>query len=149
MATAQHTTTRQPSRAARRFGYLLAAAINGLMLVGANVWPGWDVVPFLSAEFASVLPLVNTSIAVGLVANLVYVVDDRRRVKALGDLATTAVGLVVMVRLWEVFPFDFSGSTFDWELVARVLLGLGVVGSAIGIVVALVQLVTGRPRRQS
>lgn len=147
VTTQRTTTTRQPSRAARRFGYVLGAAINGLMLVGANVWPGWDVLPFLTDDFTTVLPLVNASIVVGVVANLVYVVDDRRRVKAFGDLVTTAVGLLVVLRLWQVFPFDFSGSTFDWELVARVLLGLGVVGSAIGLVVALVQLVTGRPRR--
>jgi len=37
-----------------------------------------------------------------------------------------------------VFPFDFGGSSVDWTLVARVALGVAIVGSAIGFVVAFV-----------
>lgn len=40
-----------------------------------------------------------------------------------------------------MFPFDFSGSAFDRTLVARIFLGVGIVGSVIGILVAVVAFV--------
>jgi hypothetical protein len=49
------------------------------------------------------------------------------------------------VRLWQVFPFDVAGT--PWEVVARVLLGIGALGSAIAIIVALVGIVRGKPSR--
>ena len=49
-----------------------------------------------------------------------------------------------MIRLWQVFPFDFADGT-AWPVLVRVLLLLGIVGGAIGIVVNLVALVRGGP----
>ena len=37
--------------------------------------------------------------------------------------------------MWRVFPFDFSAYAFPWTTVARVLIVLSIVGSAIAIVV--------------
>lgn len=48
-----------------------------------------------------------------MVANLVYLLHDPRWLKALGDVVTTAVGLVAVLRMWAVFPFDFGDSSFD------------------------------------
>ena len=55
-----------------------------------------------------------------------------------------------MIRIWQVFPFDVGG-TFDWAMMTRVLLVVARVGSAIGLLVQLVQLgrlvlAAGRPR---
>jgi uncharacterized membrane protein len=56
-------------------------------------------------------------------------------------VVTTSVGLAALVRMWQVFPLDFGDSTFDWPLVAHVLLGVAIVGSVIGILVGLTSLV--------
>ena len=45
---------------------------------------------------------------------------------------TTCAGLAALVRLWPVFPFDFTGTTFDWALTARIVLVVGLAGTAIG-----------------
>jgi predicted membrane protein len=119
----------------------VAVLVNAAILYGVNVWPGWRVVPILTGDFPLVLGLVNASIVVGLVANVVYVLADPRWLKALGDLLSTSVGLAALLRIWQVFPFDFSGSSFDWALVTRVLLGVAIGGSVIAIVVALVSFV--------
>ncbi|MGZ4494658.1 MAG: hypothetical protein ACXVWU_08165 [Nocardioides sp.] len=132
---------RKPGLAARRTGYVIAAAINALVLYAANVWPGWEAVPFLTPDTRLVMGLVNASVLVGLVANLVYLVRDPRWLKALGDVLTTTVGLLAMVRIWRVFPFDFGGASFDWALVVHWVLAVGIVGSAIGILVAAVSFV--------
>jgi predicted membrane protein len=94
-----------------------------------------------------VLGLVNASMLVSIVANMVYFVADPRWLKALGDIVTTAVGIAALVRMWQVFPFDFSGSSFDWALVVRVAMGVAIGGSAIALVVAFVSFVksVGRP----
>jgi hypothetical protein len=144
-STATVKTTKRPSAAARRTGYVFAVLVNAALLLGINVWPEWDVLPFLSNDFSQVLVLVNVTLVVSVVANVVYLFKDTTRVKSLGDVVTLSVGLAAMVQIWQVFPFDFGGSTFDWSLVFRIFLGLGIVGSAIAIVVALVSLVTGRP----
>lgn len=131
----------RPSRGARRVGYFVAVGVNAAMLFAVNTWPGWDVLPFLTGETEQVIGWVNASIVVSLVANLVYLLDDRRWLRALGDIVTTGVGIVAMVRLWQVFPFDFDAGTLDWALVARILLAVGIIGSVIGVLVALVALV--------
>jgi len=78
---------------------------------------------------------------VNLAANVVYLVRDPSWLKALGDMLTTTVGIVALLRIWQVFPFDFGGSSFDWTLVVRIVLGIAIVGSAIGIVAAFVSFV--------
>ena len=138
------TTTKSPARrptlAARRVGYLVSVLVNVLLLIAVNGWPGWEALPFLTADMSLVVGLVNASIVVNLVANLVYLLRDPLWVKALGDLVTTAVGVAASVRMWQVFPFDFGDATFPWEPLARLLLGIAIVGGGIGVVAALVRL---------
>lgn len=135
--------SRRPTAAARRFGYFLAVLLNAAMLYLVNVWPGWEVLPFLTSRTSLVIGFVNASIVANLIANVLYLARDPAWLKALGDLVTTAVGLVALVRIWQVFPFDFGTTTFDWALVVRVVLVVAIVGSGIGIVAALVAFFKG------
>ncbi|WP_166849193.1 hypothetical protein [Isoptericola sp. BMS4] len=137
-------TDQATGRATRRGGYVAAVLLDVAALVVIHGWPGWQAAPFLTPDTRDVLPAVDAAIVVGLVANLVYLLADPPRLRALGDVVTTAVGLVAVVAVWRTFPFTFPGQTFDWALLVRVLLVVAVVGSVIGIVVALVRLVTGR-----
>lgn len=142
--------TRRQSVAARRAGYIIAIVFNATMLYVVNVWPGWQAVPFLTEDTRQVLGLVNLSLAVGILANVAYLIHDGPRLKALGDLATTGIGLAVLVRLWQVFPFDFRSWSYDWSFLVRILLVMGIVGASIGILVGfamlLRQLATGGAR---
>lgn len=148
VGTAASFPLARPPRSTRRAGYVIGALVNAVILWLVNVSPGWQALPFLTAEFESVVPLVNASISVGLVANLVYVVADPPWLRAAGDAIVPAVGLIPLIALWRTFPFVFEGQTFDWELVVRILLGAGIVGSLIGIVVAVVSLLS-RPGSRS
>jgi len=135
-------TRRPPSPAGRRVGYLIAIAVNLLLLYLVNVRPGWDAVGFLTDETVEVIPLVNLSLIVGVAVNALYLGYDGRRLVALGGLATTGVGLVVLARMWQVFPFAFSAGT-DWGLVVRVVLVFAMAGSGIAMLVQFVQLLSG------
>jgi hypothetical protein len=41
-----------------------------------------------------------------------------------------------------VFPFDFSGYEFNWEITARIVLILAMVGSLAGLLAEVVKLVS-------
>jgi hypothetical protein len=132
--SAQQTARRgrRPSRGVRRVGYVFAVLFNAAFLWLVHVWPGWDEVPFLTDEFGDVLWLLDLSLWIGIGANLVYLVRDPRWLTALGGLASTTVGLILAVRIWQVFPFDVSDG---WTTVFRIAVVVGIIGSAIGILV--------------
>jgi hypothetical protein len=139
---------RRPPVAARRAGYAVAAALTAVFWFLLNVSPGWQIMPFLTDDTARIIPLLNLSLGVSIVVNLVYLVYDPPWWRSLGDLVTTSVGLAVLVRFWQVFPFAFTGS-IDWSLVARVTLFVAIAGSIVGIVVNLVAFLRGVGRRKA
>jgi hypothetical protein len=130
---------RRPSVAARRVGYVIAAMLTVGLWYIVNVEPGWRELSFLTDDTARVLALFNLSLAISVMVNVLYLAYDSPWVRALGDMATTGVGLAVLVRVWQVFPFAFTGS-FDWPLLVRVVLIVAIGGSIIGIVVSTVTL---------
>ncbi len=73
-----------------------------------------------------------------MVVNALFVLADPPRFKALGNVVTSAISLVVAVRTWQVFPFDFSSYAFDWTWVARLVIVLAAVGSGIAVFANLV-----------
>jgi hypothetical protein len=141
------TPTRRQPVATRRLGYALAAVINAAMLWLLNIWPGWESLPFLTDKTPQVLVLVNLSLVASVAVNLAYLGYDAPWAVALGSVLTTGVGLAALVRIWQVFPFQFGGA-FDWAMVIRILLVVAMVGGAIGLLVQLGQLVRAarRPR---
>ena len=140
MSLTERTIRRTPV-AARRIGYLLAGLINIGILFAVNVVPGWEVLPFLTPDTDLALPLVNLSLAVGVLANVVYVAHDPVWLKSVGDLITGLVGLAAMARIWVVFPFDFSAYSFNWGLLTRCVLAVAIGGTVIGIIVQIFALV--------
>ncbi|MEV4536483.1 hypothetical protein AB0J82_22115 [Asanoa sp. NPDC049518] len=128
---------RRPPVATRRFGYLIAVGLNALFLYLVNVRPGWDALPILTEDTVLVLGLVNVSATLGILTNVSYVITDPAWWRATGEIVTTAVGLAVLVRLWDVFPFAFGGGGTNWGLLVRVVLVVAIVGSILGIVVQL------------
>jgi len=49
-------------------------------------------------------------------------------------------GLVAAVRVWRVFPFDFSNDAFDWALLVRWALLVVIVGSVTCLIVNVIAL---------
>jgi hypothetical protein len=136
--TAQRSNTVTPHP---RFGYLVGASVNVVLLYLVNVEPGWRAVPWLTENLAQLVWLVDLSLIAGAVANLGYVLYDAAWLRALGGITTTAIGLAALVRLLDVFPFAFGESSVDWATVVRVALVVGIAGSVIGILVQAVTLI--------
>ncbi|MDS0134768.1 MULTISPECIES: hypothetical protein [unclassified Amycolatopsis] len=137
----------RPPVRTRRAGYLVGVVLNGVLLVLVNAWPGWDVLPFLTPAFPMVLGLVDLTLLAGLVTSLVQLWQDPEWLVALNGVVTTCAGLAALVRLWQVFPFDFTGSSFDWALTARIVLAVGLAGSVLGLVAQVAALIRAGLRR--
>ncbi len=140
---------RRRSVGSRNFGYTLGAVVDTFVLYLVNVEPSWQAVPFLTDGTRQALGLVNLSLAVGLVTNLVYTTYDPPWFKGLGDLLTTGIALALLVRVWDVFPFAFPGTGTDWAFVARVVLIVSIVGTIVGVVFQVVSLLLLRVIRSA
>ncbi len=125
----------------RRVGYAVAVAVSGVLLVLVNAVPGWRAVPFVTAEAVDVIFLVNLSLIVGIVVNSLNAVFDRRWLRAAGELASSTVALVMLVQLWQVFPFEFADPAVDWALILRVVIAFAIGGCVASMIVQMVILI--------
>lgn len=137
----------RPPRAARTFGYTIAVIVNVALLYLVNVRPGWQAVPFLTEDARQVLALFNLSLVAGIVTNLLYVLYDAPRWKALGDLVANGISLAVLIKVWAVFPFAFDAP--EWTIVTRTVVVVAMVGTAIAMLVQAVSMTGGTIRSVS
>ena len=125
------------SAATRRFGYVVAIGVNLVLLYVVNNLLEWGVPEFLTDDFERVLPIMNFSIVANIVVNIVYLFFDPTWFKSITQIVLSVIGLIVVIRLYRVFPFDYTAYEFyefEWEVVTRVILVLIMVGISIGII---------------
>lgn len=121
--------------AARRFGYAIAIAINAVLLWIAMNLLEWGWFDWLTDSYEQLIPLIVVVFSAEILKNIVFVFNDAQPIKSVGELLTGVLGLILAVRTLQVYPLDFSAYDFNWDLVARIILIVGVVGSAIGLIV--------------
>ena len=129
-------------RGARRFGYLVAIAVNAVMLWMVHQLLDWRWPAFLTDDFSELLPIITVSFVVTMLVNAAYIGYDRGWFKSLGTVVTSAIGFVMVYRTLQVFPFDFSGYAQDWSGLVRLFLVLTLVVTVISIVVETVKLLS-------
>jgi hypothetical protein len=140
MSTSQLDIPSDLKRTGMRFGYGLAIAINvSLLIVLQNIYD-WGWLPFLTARFADVVPYISLGLLAAIMANIVYLFADTHIIKSAGQLLVNLIGVFVTYQLFLVFPFNFEGSTFNWDFVVRALLILAMVGAGIGAITEAMRL---------
>ena len=144
MPTTSIDVSPELKQSAKRFGYVIAIGINLVMFFVVQNILEWGWLPFLTEEFAEVVPWISFSLIVSIAANLVYQVDDSPTVKSLGQIVVNLISIQVTFVMLTVFPFDFSASQFDWEPVTRLVLILAIVGAGVGAIVEGVKLLSRR-----
>ncbi|MFP3915999.1 MAG: hypothetical protein ACLFWM_14055 [Actinomycetota bacterium] len=137
-----HPPVRRIDHFGRQAGYAAAAGLNMILLVVVLYLAAWDILPFLTGDFAEVVPWLAISLLAAAAANSVYVFNDHIPVRRIGEVVTSLATLAATYQLLAVFPFDFSAYTFDWALVTRIALIAGMVGAVAGLLVAFVKLVS-------
>lgn len=138
--------TQKPQKASqsagRRAGYVVAIIINAIGLYIVQNMLDWDI-SFVTSDFADVEGVISRSLVATMVVNALFLFYDRRWFKGLGDALSQTVSIVATVRLLRVFPFDFSGWDGPWETVARAVLILALIGTAISILGSVRNMVLG------
>jgi hypothetical protein len=115
--------------------YIVAIVVDSIVLVIVNQILNWDILPFLTQDFKEMLPIQNISLAAIIIFNAAYLFYDPKWFTSLLGMVTNALGVAVVMRYMSVFPFDFSAySGFNWTVLARVMLIIGIVGCIIGII---------------
>lgn len=134
-------TERTHPTTANRVGYVIAIVINAALLVVVNNLLAWGWISWLTDDFEEVLPLLNVSLTATILVNLVYLAYDAEWFKSLCELGLLSISLAVTIRLYRVFPFDFSAYDVDWAVLVRIVLIIAMVGVGIAMIVQVVKLV--------
>jgi len=139
MTTTGRTDRRNNGAAGRRLGYLIAIVVNAAFLAVAGNPSAWDLLPFLTDAFADVWPLLRLSLLATIAMNVIYLGYDDQAFRSTTQIALSGLALVVTLRLYDVFPFDFTAYDPAWEVGVRTVLVVAIVGTVIGIVVEVVR----------
>lgn len=131
-------------RTTRRAGYVAALVVNLVLLWVMNNLLAWGWPPFLTDAFSDLLPYVSASLIASAVANAAWVVWDPAWFRHLVQIGVNIISLIVAVKTWQIFPFDFSSYSFSWEVLARVVIAVGVFGVGAATVVELTRLLRVR-----
>lgn len=132
-----HVHSRMPRK--RMSDYIAAVIFDIIFLVVVNKIPGWNI-SFITEAFPDILWAVNTSMAVSLAGNLILIFFHPRFLHHLFNAVFAIFGILATSVILSVFPFDFSVVVGDWlNILVRIILIVGIVGSAIAVVVHIVK----------
>lgn len=150
MTTRHHTGHRSspwsfdtPARAVTATGHLVAVAINIALLYVVRNLGEWDLLSFLTDDYDKVIGPISVSIVATVAGHLLKIAMPGRRLGLAIDGVVTVFGFYALLRIFQVFPFEFDPDGFRWDLVARFVLVVGLLGSAIGVLVTPLRLLQG------
>ena len=130
-------------RALSSFGHLVGIAVSLVLLYVVHKLVEWDLLSFLTDGYDRVVGPISLSIVATIVGHVVKIVLPSRRLGFLIDGVATAFGFYALLRIFQVFPFEFDPDGFRWHLVVRFVLVIGLLGSAIGVLVTPLRLLQG------
>ncbi|MBN2324093.1 MAG: hypothetical protein JXQ30_10190 [Spirochaetes bacterium] len=121
--------------------YIPSIIFNIALLVVLNKIPDWNIV-FITESYPDILRAVNTALIVHIAGNLILIFIHPLVIHHLANAFFSIFSLIAAWVILSVFPFDFSEIVGYWlNTLVRVCLIIGVVGSAISIVVHVVKAV--------
>lgn len=128
--------------------YIAAIVFNAIILIIVNQLLNWGILPFLTDNFRQVLPTQNSQLVAAIAFNAAFLFYDPAWFTALMRLALNVLGIAVVATYLRVFPFDFSAyAGFDWDLLARVFLIIGLVFACIAVITEAVKFMSALLRR--
>lgn len=130
-------------RAVSSFGHLVAIGVNLVMLYIVRNLGEWNLLSFLTEDYDRVVGPLSLSIIAAIVGRALRIVLPGRRIGLLIDGVVTAFGFYALLRIFQIFPFEFDPDGFRWDLLARFVLLVGLLGSAIGVLVTPLRMLQG------
>ena len=125
----------------RMTDYIFTVIFNIAFLVVVNKVPDWNI-PVITDSFPDILWAVNTSVAVSIAGNFILIFFHPRFLHHLFNAVFSVFGILAASVILSVFPFEFADLVGEWlDILIRIVLIVGIVGSAIGVVVNIVKAV--------
>lgn len=124
----------------------MIGCVIGLIIV--NSVPSWAHLTngIILESWSKVLWAANLSMILQIVGNFFLAIYRSARFYSFIQLILALAGLVSVIVFFLVFPLDFSKVVGNWvNIMAKVLLVLGIVGSLIACIVYLVRTIVGTP----
>ena len=121
--------------------YIAAIIANAVILVIVNQILNWGFLPFLTQDFKQVIPIQNVSLVATIIFNVAFLFHDAEWFSSLLKMVLNGIGVAVLARYLSVFPFDFSGSSFNWAALFRVMIVIGIVGCCIAVIVEAIKFI--------
>jgi len=132
----------------RKPEYIAAIIANAVILLIVNQILNWGFLPFLTQDFKQVIPIQNVSLAATIIFNVAFLFHDTDRFSSPLKMMLNAIGVAVLLRYLSVFPFDFSGSSFNWAVLFRVMIVIGIMGCAIAVIVEAIKFILALMHRK-
>jgi hypothetical protein len=144
------------TRGGRITGYSFAIAWSIVLLVFLNFYNSyiayyqydvgqWNRFPLLTEGFSHWLPIATVALAASIVGNILLVIYDGRFFRQLIRIVLNLFGIMAVISLLTVFPFDFT--VFPGDLtgilnpVVTVFLVLIIIGTGVDTIVRLIKLI--------
>ena len=130
-------------RALSAIGHVVAIGVNLVLLYVVQNLGEWDLLWFLTSDYSRVIEPISVSIIATAVGHALKIILPGQRIGLLIDGVVTVFGFYALLRIFQVFPFEFDPDGFRWDRVARFVLVIGLLGSAIGILVTPLRMLQG------
>lgn len=119
----------------RRGEYIAAIIFNLIWLFIVNKIPDWDL-KFINDHYPAILWALNMNIFIQTGGNIIMLIFDIRVVRYLSRIILEAANFLVLILIYYIYPFDFSGIqgwTFLDMLIPWILI-IGMVVSALKVI---------------
>ena len=125
----------------------IGAMIGGIIgLIVVNSVPLWAHLTngIILESWTKILWAANLSMIVQIIGNLFLAIYRPARLYSFVQLILTIAGLVSAIVFYQVFPLDLSRVAGNWlNILVKVALVLGIIGSCIAMLVQLVRTIIG------
>jgi hypothetical protein len=133
-------------RSSEAIGTIVGNSLALLLINTHEVWRPWTL-GVVTEQWAQAVATMNLACAVGIAGSALVLMFRSRALPLLVGCALAAASLASAAVVYTVFPFDFGALAMAWfDPVMRMILLIGLVGTAIGLVVRIVRLIVGLVR---
>ena len=123
--------------------YVVAIIFNIIFWYIVNNILNWNIY-FITNAFSEVLWILNLTIIVTIIGNVLLLLYSPDKFRHIMKIILNIFAFIAVYFVYEVFPFNFYNSFYNWGL--AVLLILAMIGIVIATIVEIYLLVSGRPR---
>jgi uncharacterized membrane protein len=111
----------------------------------------WTRQPFFTNEIDLWLPILTVTLVASIIGHIILLIFDKYILREVINIAIDALGLVTVITLLSVFPFDFSvipgtAITIGVQVGVKIILILVSIAMGIGIMVRIIKLIVNLAR---